>query len=124
MDVRIKGDVLNWIKFFLKGIIETAEDSIRVFKAFIQLKEDSDKTIYKLGKKAPQAKLLLDHLFGAPLIEAEEYARVTKLSLVSTYRLIEDFEKHKILVELTGFKRNRLFSFQEYYKLFNANFKK
>lgn len=124
MEVRIKGDLMNWIKFFLTGVIETAEDSIRVFKAIIQLKEDCEKKIYKLGKKAPHAKLLLDHLFGIPLIEAEDCSRVTKLSLVSTYRLIEDFQKHKILFEITGFKRNRLFSFQDYYKLFNPSFKK
>ncbi len=53
MEVRLKGDLLKWLKFFLTGVIETAEDSIRVFKEIIQTKQDSEKKLFKLGKKAP-----------------------------------------------------------------------
>ena len=122
MDVRLKGDLLKWMKFFLTGVIQTAEDSIRVFKEIIILKQECDKKLFKLGRKAPHAKLLMDYLFGRPICDAEDCAKVTKLSLVSSYALIADFQRIGILKELTGFKRNRIFSFQEYYMLFYPEF--
>jgi Fic family protein len=118
--VRTHNDLLNWVKFFLIGVIETCENSSLTLKAILALKQDcEEKRIYTLGKKIKTAKVLMDYLFQQPIVDAERVAATTKGSLVSAYKLLDDFMRLGILKEMTGAKRNRLFVFDEYFTLFN-----
>src|SRR5690606_20710894 len=118
--VRKQHDMLNWVKFFLIGIIETCESSSRSLREILELKKDcEEKRIYTLGKKVNTAKTLLDYLFQQPIVDAEMVSACTGKSLVSSYKLLDDFVRLKILKEMTGAKRNRLFIFNEYFTLFN-----
>lgn len=117
--VRTQNDLLKWVKFFLIGVIETCESSSQTLKSILQLKKEcEEKRIYTLGKKVKTAKILLDYLFQQPIVDAETVASQTKVSLVSSYKLLDDFVRLKILREMTGAKRNRLFVFDEYFTLF------
>ena len=119
--VRTKNNLLQWVKFFLIGIIETCQSSINSLKAILELKKDcEEKRIYTLGKKVNSAKVLLDYLYQQPVVDAENVAEITNLSLVSSYKLVEDFIGLHILEETTGAKRNRLFAFREYFTIFNS----
>lgn len=118
--VRTHNDLLQWVKFFLIGIIETCESSSHTLKSILKLKKEcEEQRIYTLGKKVKTAKILLDFLFQQPIVDAEMIAAQTKVSLVSSYKLLDDFVRLKILREITGAKRNRLFVFDEYFTLFN-----
>lgn len=117
--VRTHNDMLGWIKFFLIGIIETCASSSQTLKAIIELKKDcEERRIYSLGKKVNTAKIFLDYLFRQPIVHPEMVAQATKMSLVSSYKLIDDFIQLNILKETTGAKRNRMFVFDEYFTLF------
>lgn len=117
--VRTHNDLLKWIKFFLTGIIESCDSAGKALKDILELKKDCEENrIYRLGKKVKTAKVLLDYLFQHPIVSADVAARTTGLSLVSTYKLLDDFMKLKILKEMTGAKRNRLFVFEEYFTIF------
>lgn len=117
--VRTKNDLSGWIKFFLIGIIETCENSSQTLRDIIALKKDcEEKRIYSLGKKVNNAKKFLDYLFLEPVVDAESVAKQTGLSMVSAYKLIEDFRRLNILKEITGAKRNQIFMFEEYFTLF------
>jgi Fic family protein len=118
--VRTLNDLLNWVKFFLIGIIETCESSSRTLREILELKKDcEERRIYTLGKKVNTAKKLLDYLFQQPIVDAEMVAACTGVSLVSSYKLLDDFVRLSILKEMTGAKRDRLFAFDEYFTLFN-----
>lgn len=118
--VRTENDLLGWIKFFLIGIIETCESSSKTLKAILELKKEcEEKRIFTLGKRIPSAKILFDYLLHQPIVDADTVAKQTKLSLVSAYKLIDNFVRLNILKEMTGAKRNRLFVFDEYLSLFN-----
>lgn len=117
--VRTKSDLKQWLKFFLVGVIETAEKAINGLKKIIQLKQHCEtKRIVKLGKKSIQAELLLQHLFSNPVVRPMEVAEITGLSLVSSYKLLDDFQKLKILKTLTESQRNRIYVFEEYFEIF------
>lgn len=117
--VRTHSDLIRWVKFFLSGVIDTCEKSSQTLKDIIELKKEcEEKRIYQLGKKVKTAKVLLDYLYQQPIVDAEEVAKVTGLSLVSSYKLIDDFISLSLLKELTGAKRNRLFVFEEYFSIF------
>lgn len=119
--VRTHHDLTQWFKFFLVGITETSEQAIGGLKKILELKKNcEEKRIYKLGRKINNAKELLDYLFEVPIVDADDVAKATGLSLVSSYSMIDDFVKLKILKETTGFKRNRMFIFDDYFKIFRS----
>jgi Fic family protein len=117
--VRSKNNLTQWITFFLVGVLETAENSIQTFNAIIKLRQEiEDKKIITLGKRIPLAMELIRYLYSKPIVDANEIARVLKVNISTAHRLIQDFEKLNILREQTGYKRNRIFIFEDYIKLF------
>lgn len=117
--VRTQDELLQWMKFFMQGVIETGNRSIQSLKDILVLKKDcEEKRIYSMGKRVAVGKVLLDYLFQQPVVDAARVASSTGLSLVSSYKLIGDFVQRGILKERTGYKRNRLFAFDEYFGIF------
>ena len=117
--VRTKNDLKTWMRFFILGVIETCDKAVQGLKNILALKKDCETTrIVTLGKKMQSAQVLLQSLFVDPVVRPDRIAQLTGLSLVSTYKLIEDFEKLKILREVTGGQRNRIYLFDEYFKVF------
>jgi Fic family protein len=118
-NVRMKNSLAQWIKFFLAGIIETSDKGVKTFKSILKLKEEiEEKKIVSLGKKLPNAKKLLKYLFKKPLINVQDIQEELKVSLPTANSLAADFEKMDIIIERTGYTRNREFEFTEYLKLF------
>lgn len=119
MAVRISNNLTQWVKFFLAGIIETAKNSINVFKAIIQLRRQIElNKLPLLGSKVENANLLLNLLFQKPIIESKEVTEKLNISTATSNRLISQFTEIGILEELTGYKRNRKFIFREYFEIF------
>jgi Fic family protein len=120
MAVRRNNDLTQWIRFFLESVNQTCEIAASTLQQIMLLRQDCQgNRIITLGKKVPNAKKLLDHLFTQPILAAPEVADLLKVSHVSAYKIIDDFINAKILTETTGFKRNRYFVFKEYIDLFH-----
>ena len=116
--VRTKNDMVQWLKFFLEGVKTTAENSIQTFKKIIELRTSTENKIMKLGKKQKLANNVLKYLYGQPITDMQSIATALNVSLSTVSRLLNDFVKLEILIELTGYKRNRVFAFEQYLKLF------
>lgn len=119
MRVRLTGDIKQWLTFFLVGTNEIAQNSINTFKAVIELRSNIESTfLLKMNRKYDNAKNLLDALYKNPIITAKKVADLLNISHPSANALIADFRKSDLLSELTGYKRNRIFLFEPYAKLF------
>lgn len=119
MIVRTSNNMIQWIKFFLVGIIETSKESIQVFKDIIKLKDRIEaKKIPKLGSRTENGQRLLMFLFQTPVIDISGVTKLLEIAPSTANRLINDFIKLKILSEITGYKRNRKFIFRQYVELF------
>jgi Fic family protein len=118
MRVRDKDDIIQWFKFFLVGVTETAKKSIETFDGILKLQKDVEIKIQKLGSRSSNAMLLINYLFQRPIIDARAAHKVTKQSLPSVYKLINELEELKVLNEITGGKRGKLYAFSDYLKLF------
>ena len=116
--VSSQNDLIQWLKFFLVGVKETSENSIQTFKNIIALRSEVEHKIITLGKKYNLAKLFLEILYSEPKIDAQSVAEALNVNISTALRLIGDFEKLGILKELTGYKRNRIFSFEDYLNIF------
>jgi Fic family protein len=118
--VRTNNDMTQWLKFFLVGIYETAENSINTFKAIIQLKQSIEsELLITLGKKSVLGGNYLMLLFKHPVLDASDTSAMLEVSITTANRLIADFTRLGILKEISGFKRNRIFAFEKYISLFS-----
>lgn len=120
MLVRKTNNLVQWIKFFLEAVNQTSKKAAESLQKIMVLRHDCEgKRIISLGKKIPNAKKLLDYLYTQPVVNSQQVADILAISSVSAYKLINDFIKIGILIETTGFKRNRFFIFKEYLDIFH-----
>jgi hypothetical protein len=116
--VRTHNDLTQWLKYFLEGVRSTSENSIQTFKSIINLRSKTEHKIVSLGKKQALAKSFLQYLYRKPITDAADAATALDINVSTALRLIDDFIKLNILIEVTGYKRNRIFTFEDYIKLF------
>lgn len=116
---RTKNNLIQWVKFFLVGVIETADKSTKTFDAIIKLKSNLEsRKVSTLGKRVPLALKTLNYLYTKPVITVNDLIEELAVSKPTANAIVKDFVKLKILKEQTGFKRNRVFVFEEYLNLF------
>ncbi|WP_020484551.1 Fic family protein [Methylomonas sp. MK1] len=118
MRVREKNDLLQWFKFFLVGVIETAQNSITAFDNILKLQKIVDSQVQTLGSRAVNAQKVIHYLYQRPMIDASKVGEVAEISAASAYKLIADLEQFGILKEITGGKRGKMYLFDDYLQLF------
>lgn len=118
MRVREKNDLAQWFKFFLVGVIQTAKSGISTFDSILRLQRKVEAQIHTLGSRAANAQKVLNYLYKRPIADAAKISEAAEVSVASGYKLINDLEMLGILKELTGGKRGRVYSFEEYLKLY------
>ena len=117
--VRTKNNLGQWIRFFLTGVIQTAEDSVETLEKITNLKASIERErILTLGKRSKQGMEFLRQLFKKPIVTIKDVQAMTNLSPKAANDLVKAFTQQKILVETTGYQRNRVFVFDEYVKMF------
>lgn len=115
---RASDNLEQWIKFFLAGVAETAQNGKATFEKIIALRNRCESAMITLGRRAKIGQKLLRCLYSEPIMSAKKIGERLQITHPSVNQLIKDFQKIGILKEITGFKRNRLFVFKEYLDLF------
>ncbi len=88
----------------------------------LKLKEKvEEEKLLSLGKRIHNAKKSINFLHSKPIINVKDVENLLQLTTKPANTIIKNFEDLGILKEITGYKRNRLFLFEEYYKLFADN---
>jgi len=117
--VRTKNDIGQWLKFFLTGVIQTAENGVSTLHNITDLKATIEREkILTMGKRAKQGSVLLHALFSKPVVTTKDVQNITGLSPKAANDLVQAFLTVDILKETTGYQRNRVFSFEDYLRLF------
>lgn len=120
--VRTSNNLVQWVRFFLVAIIEVSNKGIITFRKILKLKENIEGVkLLSLGKRINNAKKLISFLYKKPLINVKDVEILLNVTTKPANAIIQEFIKLGILKEITGYKRNRLFLFEEYYNLFVNN---
>ncbi len=120
MAVREGNHMLAWLVFFLHGVLETSQSSIAVFKAILVLKERIEREVLPRfsSRRIENVQALVQHLYGRPVVDVKSVSKLLETTHNTAASLIADLVKYKVLTEITGQQRNRLFVFSEYILLF------
>lgn len=121
MGVRDGNHMKQWLIFFLHGVYETAKNSIQVFRNIIELKENIEREILPRfsTRRQNNAQTLMQLLYKRPIIDIKIVATILSINTSTAASLIADFTSYKILHEITGQRRNRLFIFDAYFDILN-----
>ncbi len=119
MRVRIDNDITDWLRFFLTGIIETAENGVKTFEEILNLQKEYEEKIRSLGSRSANALKVLTELYKSPITDANAVADIAGISAASAYTLIANLEKIDLLSEVTGGKRGRVYILKKYFDIFN-----
>lgn len=116
--VRQTDNLEQWVKFFLNGVITTAQNGKDTFRKIIALRQDYEAKILTMGTKAKNAQKLLLYLFSNPIANTKTISRELKVSFPTANRIVAEMVKLNMLNEITGYSRNRLFVLGDYLALF------
>lgn len=119
MRVRTHNDLGQWFKFFLTGVIETAKSGVNTFNGIMQLQKEVESKIQSLGSRSGDGKKVLEYLFTKPIVDASKVSAIIEKTPTSAYKLISLLEEKRIIKEITGSQRGRLYVFENYLNLFN-----
>ncbi len=117
--VRDSGNWEGWLKFFLRGVHEVAQEAAATARKIVNLKEEHRKLVLKkMGRRSGNAITLLESLYFKPIFTVKHAQGITKLSYPNANTLIEKLGDIGLLKENTGHKRNRAFSYEPYLAIF------
>jgi len=120
MAVRTTHKLEPWLRFFLLGMRETSALSIQVFKDILALKERIERKHMPTFhvRRQTNAQTLMQSLYRSPVTTIKMVTNLIQAETNTAAALIDDFVKLGILKEFTGQRRNRLFIFDDYVRLF------
>jgi Fic family protein len=115
--IRNSGDWESWLRFFLTGVAQTAEGATATARAILELREEHRRVIQERTAGINGLRLL-DLLFERPLVHVNLVKNSLGIAFVTANKLVEQLERLGVLDEITGRKRDRIFSYTPYVALF------
>lgn len=117
--VRTKGDWEVWLRFFLEGVIVTAEQATSTARRILSLFDKDRQRIENIGRAAGSALRLHQLMRKKPVFSIMRAANdlgLTRPTVTSSLKHLEDLG---IVQELTGRRRDRTFVYGEYLSILN-----
>ena len=108
LDVSKSGQWTPWVGFFLRGVEETASESIAEAEALIALRENWHERFQSARSSALLLKLI-DHLFKSPSITIGRAATLLRVTDVAASNNVRKLVDAGILSERTGRKWGQVF---------------
>jgi Fic family protein len=117
--VRDRGEWEAWLAFFLRGVIEVAQEATDTARRIQLLREQYRSAITdKLGRAAGNGHRVLESLFDRPILTVADVKALTGTTFAAANNLVTRLTELGMLLEMTGYARNRRFRFESYVRLF------
>jgi Fic family protein len=115
--IRRRGDWEGWLKFFLRGVAETAAQATATAERIYELREEHRARVMEetLGANGMR---LLALLFERPIVNVRLVESRLGIAFATASKLVARFEELGLLNELTGQRRSRRFRYEPYLALF------
>jgi Fic family protein len=117
--VRETGDWEEWISFFLKGVVETANQATETARKITTLFKTNDERLKRLGKVSGSVLRLHAYLQKQPVSDTGNAVKGSGLTLPTVIRAFEELERLGLVRETTGRERRRLYAYVAYLELLN-----
>ena len=120
MAIRDQGDWEGWLRFFIQGVAETAEEATLKARSIVELREQQRTLSQERGLSLNGVRLL-DLLYMRPLVDVNLISKELGVSFATANKLVSQLEELDFLDEVTGRRRDRIFRFAPYLTLFEGD---
>lgn len=118
-EVRLTGDWEAWLVFFADAVTYTATQAVDTAQQLMKLSAEDGQRINGLKRISGSAHLIHKAMLERPMASPNWIQEKTQLSPATVNACLRELEKLGIVKEITGQKRNRLYSYVEYIRLMN-----
>ncbi|MFC1533844.1 Fic family protein [Thermodesulfobacteriota bacterium] len=118
-EVRLSGNWEAWLDFFAEAVIITANQAVDTTKQLTDLSNGDRDKIKGLGRAALSTLQVHRALLERPIATAGWLVKKTTISPATVNKCLSHLENLGIVSELTGRKRNRLYSYTRYIEIMN-----
>jgi Fic family protein len=112
--VRTEGAWEDWLAFFLEGIESTAGEVARAVKRSLALFAADRKRIGTLGRASFSALRVQEYMQKRPIANIGAISKTLSLSVPTVTAALQHLSELGITKEMTGGRRNRVFSYTKY----------
>jgi Fic family protein len=112
--VRTEGAWEDWLAFFLEGIETTAGEVSKAVKRSLRLFALDRKKIATLGRASSSALRVQEYMQKRPIANIGAMSKALKLSVPTVTAALQHLAEIGIVKEITGGRRNRVFSYRRY----------
>ena len=117
--VRDRGDWEAWLAFFLRGVVEVSAEATETARRILLLREQHRAWITEnLGMAAGNGHKTLESLFDRPIVSVADVQALIGTTYPAANALVARLQALGIVVEVTGYARNRRFRYDPYVRLF------
>lgn len=113
--VRDTGDYIQWIRFFLEGVVAVSEQTMTTTKRIIAL-ENRDRARLQTGTAIKAFDILLNN----PVITIKELQEELGVTNATANTLVKKLESKGILVQINNKQRYRIYAYKEYIDIIEA----
>ncbi len=114
---RMTGDWEAWLRFFLTGVRETADQAVETARALLDLFAADRERIQKLGRAAGSALRVHHTLQRTGLASTAVLAQQSGLNPMTTASALRNLEKLAIVREITGGGYGRLYAYDRFLQI-------
>jgi Fic family protein len=118
-NVRETGDWEGWIKFFLQGVIETADQAANTAQALVALFTKDRAIIQQSDTATATTQIVYDALLQQPVTNTRRLRELTGKPLPTLLRALDGLQQLGIITETTGKERNMVFAYRAYLDILN-----
>ncbi|GMQ76740.1 MAG: Fic family protein [Gammaproteobacteria bacterium] len=115
--VRLQGDWEGWLRFFLRGVFETAQQAVESTRTVLELFQQDRARIEGLGRIAGSCLQLHQRLQQKAIVNIPDSARELAINRTTISNCIRRLQELGIVREITGQRRNRLFVYDRYVQI-------
>ena len=117
--VRTSGDWEGWLRFFLNGVIHTADQAVKAARAILDLFEEDRKKLEELGRSAGSAIIVHELLQRRPILSISDATQQLAITRPTINAVFQKMQELGVLKETTGRQRDRLYVYDAYVQLLN-----
>jgi Fic family protein len=112
--VRTEGAWEDWLAFFLEGIESTAGEVSQAVRRSLALFAADRKRIAALGRASSSALRVQEYMQKRPIANIRAMSKTLALSVPTVTAGLQHLNRLGIVKEMTGGRRNRVFSYSKY----------
>lgn len=118
-EVRLNGDWEKWLEFFAEAITHTSNAAIDTAKRLMQQAKSDSEILLQQGRISNTLIKVHQALLQRPIATAAWLVQATELAPATIQSALHKLEEIKVLEELTGKQRDRIYAYKVYIEILN-----